>query len=81
MREYTKIMDRNQTRKAIKLYYVSNAENRAYVLNFIDECIKLNLEGVNNVCMNIDGGHFNFTYIGRKRFNCSTTFPELLEVR
>lgn len=76
----SKIMDRNQTRKAIKLYY-ANAENRAYVLHLIDECISENLVGINNLGMNSDGGHFSFTYIGRKRFNCSTTFPELLEVR
>lgn len=80
MREYTKIMDRNQTRKAIKLYY-ANAENKAYVLHLIDECISKDLVSIRNVGMNIDGGHFSFTYIGRKRFNCSTTFPELLEVR
>ena len=77
----SKIMDRNQTRKAIKLYYSNNAENRAYVLAQIDECINRNLVGINNLGMNSDGGHFSFTYIGRKRFNCSTTFPELLEVR
>jgi hypothetical protein len=77
----SKIMDRNQTRKALKLYYANNAENRAYALAQLEGTIDHNIIGIENLSVNSDGGYFCFEYIGRKRFKCSTTFPELLEVR
>ena len=81
MREYSKILDRNQLRNAVKRYYNNNPESKQYVLETVEGCITRNLVGINNVSICISGGHFNFEYIGRKKFKCNTTFPELLEVR
>jgi hypothetical protein len=85
MRKYTKILNRNQTRSAIKRFYGNDTEAKQIVLDTIECAITNNLTNVNNFspCMKGEDlyGYFSFTYIGRKRFNCSTTFPELLEVR
>jgi hypothetical protein len=85
MREYTKILDRNQTRSAIKRFYGNDTESKQIVLDTIEYAITNNLTKVNNFspCMRGEDlyGYFSFTYIGGKRFKCTTTFPELLEVR
>jgi hypothetical protein len=79
MRDYTKTLNRQQLKQALRKFY-GNGRNLNYAYQTVDAAVDKNWTGVNNLCMTTEGGYFSFTYQGNKEFKCSTTYPELLRV-
>lgn len=75
----TKTLTRQQLKQALRKFY-GNGRNLTYAYQTVDMSVEKNWTGLHNVCPCSSGGYFSFTYIGDKKFECKSTFPELLRV-
>lgn len=69
---------KQQLKQSLRKFY-GNSRNLTYAYQTVDAAVEKNWLNLSNVCPAVDGGYFSFKYVGDKKFECTTTFPELLK--
>lgn len=72
------IITKQQLKQALRKFY-GNSRNLQYAYQTVDVAVEKNWTNLSNVCPDASGGYFSFKYVGDKKFECNTSFSELLK--